>query len=224
MSDFSDDAIAEIGMDMLSDEERPRRWHPTQGPATSPIWLQSPSELIKYNPEKQVSQLQMKPVSRDPVADKSTMVVGIDGRYQQNENLAPSYGIYFGPDSKYNTKGILEKSLPQTQSRVEIEALSKALDIIYSICDKDFSLSQIYIGTASESLYRAITDHIYGWVEDGGAQANGKEVENFVELKRLHELLEEKWYGDDGGIEVRFWETSSEENRQARALALAALD
>jgi len=214
-----DPDIVEIGMEMMFEEDHPRRWHPAQHSKTSPIWHQNPSELIKYNTEKQINQLQMKPFNRAPQVDKNTMVVHIDGVCQSDTRTC-SYGVYFGPDSKYNKSGILEVSLSQTKERAEIEALSKALDTIYSICDKDYSLTSIHIAIASKSLFKTITEDIYDWVEDGGVNANGKEVKDFEILKSLHEILNEKEYGDDGGIEVKFWYRSSEENQEAAALAL----
>jgi len=226
MSSVSNFDIAAMGMEMMSDEEHPRRWDPSKDSATSSIWRQTPSELLRYNAKKQVFQLQMKPINLAATADRHSMVVHIDGvcHEEGTSSAYASYGIYFGPGSKYNNHGPLDISQPQTQDRVDIEALSKALDAIYSICGKDYSLSSIYIAISSESLFETITDRIYDWVEDDGIGAHGKEVENFHLLKCLHELLQEKEYGDNGGIEVRFWYRPSEEMKEVRALTLEALN
>jgi ribonuclease HI len=131
--------------------------------------------------------------------------------------LTPEYLNVLG---KYT---LLQKSLQQTEDRAEIEALSKALDTIYAFCDTNYSVTQIYIATSSKSLYTTMTDHIYDWVEDGGVRLTGKEANNFDEFKKVHELLGKREYGEDGGIEVKFWCRSSEENGEASALALHAL-
>lgn len=62
------------------------------------------------------------------------------------------------------------------------------------------------------------------WIAINGIKKNGKRVAHFERLKELHETLDEIEYGDDGGIEVSFWYVGRELNREADALANAALD
>ncbi|KAK7726418.1 hypothetical protein SLS57_003505 [Botryosphaeria dothidea] len=194
-------------------------------PMLDPCTMKIPrNQLITYNEEKQVSQLQMTTMRQPvPFPDASTVVIRIDGACRGNgtPHARASYGIYAGPNSRHNTNGLVHPSAPQTSTRAEIEALSHALDTIHDITKADFKLSRIKVATDSSFLVNAMSTWIEGWIENGGYNAEGKRVAHFNKLNELHERLDEMEYGDDGGIEIQFWHIPREMNREADALANA---
>lgn len=173
-------------------------------------------QLVVYNTEKHVSQLQIKVIANPlPFPIPSSMVVYIDGACRNNgtSSARASYGVFFGPGSPYNNHGLLPSSLPQTSTRAEIEALAQALSIISEITANDFSLSEIKIATDSNFLVDAMSKWIEGWIENDGIGSNGTQVAHFDTLKQLHEKLDHMEYSDDGGVEVHFWHIPRELNR-----------
>jgi ribonuclease HI len=184
--------------------------------------------LVFYNTDKKISQLHMKVRSKpDLVSDETSLVVFIDGACRNNgyPSARASYGVYFGPDSPHNTRGLLHESLPQTSTRAEIEAFSQALAIIREITDADLVLSQIKIATDSSFLVNTMSQWMERWIEDDGVGSNGEQVAHFQVLKQLHETLDHMEYSDEaGGREVQFWHVPRDMNREADALANMALD
>ena len=186
-----------------------------------------PEDLVVYNSEKQVFQLRYQAVgaNRRITRDDLTMVVYIYGACDNRaSNPRASYGVYFGPYSAHNTRGLLKAEDPQITQRAEIEALAAAIEVIKRLCNDDMKLQQIKIATDSAYLVDAMVLHIEGWIENGGVGSRGKPVAHFERLKMLHEMLDEMEFGDDGGIEVELWRVDRRENREADALANAALD
>ncbi|OSS47480.1 hypothetical protein B5807_07427 [Epicoccum nigrum] len=187
-----------------------------------------PADLVVYNSEKQISQLQFQAAgANQPIKrDEFSFVVYIDGACRDNgaSDARASYGVYFGPNSAYNTNGLLQAEAPQTSTRAEIEALAAALEVIKRLCKDDLKLQQIKIATDSAYLVDAMSLHIEGWIEKDGVGSRGKPVAHFERLKMLHEMLDEMEFGDDGGIEVEFWRVDRGMNKEADALANAALD
>jgi ribonuclease HI len=206
------------------EEEIERVFDPTQ----SLLYRSLPeSQLIIYNTEKQVSQLQiLHPRTMKVELERLTLVVWIDGACRNNgkPSAKASWGAYFGPHSRYNDCSRLASNMPQTSSRAEIEALSKALDIIQEITAEDMSLQQILIVSDSEYLVRSMSEWITRWIENGGRGSNGQPVAHFATLKGIHERLDEMTYGDDGGLNFKFWHVPRAKNTEADALANQALD
>lgn len=185
------------------------------------------SQLVVFNPAKQVSQLQIKhPRTGDIELDKMTVVVSIDGACRGNgtPNARAAWGVYFGAQSPHNASGVLEAALPQTSTRAEIEALSQALRIIREAISGDYSMTQYRIRTDSDFLVRAMSEWIEGWIEDDGRNAQGRPVAHYRVLKDIHERLDDMTYGDDGGMDFKFWHVPREQNREADALANQALN
>jgi ribonuclease HI len=122
-------------------------------------------ELVGYNFQKGISQLRGKWFARPDLIirrDEGSMVVYIDGACRNNGNptARASYGVYFGLNSSYSTHGLLPNSLPQTSTRVEIEALVQAIQIVQDITDRDLSLTTIKIATDSSFLVDAMSQWI----------------------------------------------------------------
>ncbi|KAI4661332.1 uncharacterized protein J4E79_005145 [Alternaria viburni] len=189
-----------------------RRFVPSEDPCYSPI---PRSELVFYNPEKSISQLRMKIVSKpNPIPDDTTLVVYIDAR--------ASYGVYFGPNSPCNWKGLLDESLPQTSTRAEIEALVQALPMIDLITHLNWRLYRIIIATDSSFLVKALSQWMKHWIERGGVGSNGRQVAHFKIMKWMYDWLN-RWE-DKGQGEIQLWHIPREMNREADALANKALD
>lgn len=205
-------------------EEIRRLYIPSEDPYTRSIPL---DELIAYNATKQISQLQMKVMAKPaPYPDPNSLVVSIDGACRGNgtPTARASYGVYFGPDSPFNSFGLLPSSVPQTSTRAEIDALKQALDIICKITNEDLKLTQIKIATDSSFLVDAMSQWIETWIENDGIGSTGERVAHFEVLKQIHEKLDYMEYSDEGGREVQFWQIPREMNKHADSLAKKALD
>ncbi|KAL2874911.1 hypothetical protein SGCOL_009889 [Colletotrichum sp. CLE4] len=182
----------------------------------------SKSDLVFYNPQTQLLGMRMYSyATKGAVPERCSMVVYIDGACRNNgtPSAQASWGVYFGPGSRYNACGLLSPDLPQTNSRAEIEALVQGLRIICDITARDYSLSRIKIVTDSEYLASAMSLWIGEWIENEGLNARGKRVAHFEVLRELHEQLDEMTYGDDGGRDIMFWAVPREDNTEADALA-----
>ncbi|KAI3392417.1 hypothetical protein diail_5723 [Diaporthe ilicicola] len=194
----------------------------------SPLHRRVPeAQLITYSAQKQVRQLQvMHPRTQEIEVDKMTVVVSIDGACRDNgkPTARASWGVFFGPGSRFNSSGRLSPSCPQTSSRAEIEALSQALATIRDLSHHDMTLSDIKIRSDSGYLCQAMSMWVEGWIENDGLRPNGQPVAHFDKLKEIHETLDEMTYGDDGGLQFQFWHVPREENREADGLANSALD
>ncbi|KAL6898553.1 ribonuclease H-like protein [Trichoderma evansii] len=197
-------------------------------PQFSPAHRRIPADqLIVYNSAKRVQQLrEMNPRTNKMSIDRHTVVVSIDGACRGNgTSLArAAWGVYFGPQSAHNSSGILDPALPQTSTRAEIEALSQALDIICSDVSKDFSLQRYCIITDSSYLVQTFSKWIQNWIANGGKTSAGKKVAHFETLKKIHERLDDMTYGDNGGMDFKFWQVPREKNQEADLLANEALD
>ncbi|KAL6858471.1 ribonuclease H-like protein [Trichoderma novae-zelandiae] len=197
-------------------------------PQSSPLHRHVPADqLIVYNSTKRVQQLQeIHPYTNQISVDIPTVVVSIDGACRGNGTPAAraAWGVYFGPQSPHNASGILDAALPQTSTRAEIEALSQALDIIRNDVSRDFSLLHYRIRTDSSYLVQTFSQWIESWIDNGGKTSRGKRAAHFEVLKKIHERLDDMTYGDDGGMEFKFWLVPREENKEADGLANEALD
>jgi ribonuclease HI len=196
-------------------------------PSISPMHREVPeSQLITYNPQKQVSQFQvLHPRTNAIELDRFTLLVWIDGACRDNgkPSAQASWGVYFGPGSRYNASGRLAPAIQQTSSRAEIEALSQALDIIAEVTAGDMTLQEVRIMSDSEYLVMAMSVWISEWIEAEGENASGRPVAHFSKLKAIHERLDEMTYGDNGGLDFKFWLVPREKNTKADALAEQAL-
>ena len=182
--------------------------------------------LLAYNQEKQITQHRLYSLNTGVYVNAHSMVVHIDGACRNNgrPSAKASYGVWFGSESKHNVYGPVDSSIPQTSTRAEIEALSKALESIREICAEDFKLSEIKIATDSSFLVNAFSRWMEAWIENNGRGSDGKRIKYFERLKEIHGALDEMEYGDDGGIRCKFWLIPRDENSEADALANSALD
>ncbi|KAI1370588.1 ribonuclease H-like protein [Hypoxylon crocopeplum] len=185
------------------------------------------SQLIVYNPAKKVSQLQMKhPRTGAIEPDRLTVVVSIDGACRGNgtPSARAAWGVYFGAQSPHDASGVLALTLPQTSTRAEIEALSQVLRIIRENLSSDHSMQEYRIRTDSDFLVRAMSEWIEGWIAKDRRNSQGRQVTHYSALKEIHERLADMTYGDDGGMDFKFWYVPRENNQEADALANQALN
>lgn len=210
-------------MDVNDDDEDLKRvFDPQLSPAHRRF---AADQLIVYNPAKRVQHLRQ--ISGGQVGvDGYSVVVSIDGACRGNgtRSARAAWGVYFGPQSPHNSCGMLDKSLAQTSTRAEIEALSRALDIIRNDVSRDFSLQHYYIRTDSSYLANTFSEWIRSWIQNGGKNFKGKRPAHFGILRAIHERLDDMTYGDDGGMQFKFWHVPREENKEADALANEAFD
>jgi ribonuclease HI len=213
---------------MNEDEDARRLFDPYSESWYSHIARTKPSQLLKYNEEKQFNQLQGSNVYRrnEISLQDMTLVVHIDGACRNNgkADARAAFGVYFGPNSKYNTFGLLDSSLPQTSNRAEIEALVQAIKVLKLITANDIKVQDIKIATDSEYLANAIALWMDGWKEDGGVKSNGEPVAHFEVLEEICSTLDEMEFGDDGGIECQMWRIGRDENAAADLLANSAFN
>ncbi|KAI9687158.1 MAG: hypothetical protein M1822_002569 [Bathelium mastoideum] len=209
-------------MDLYGEEIR-RLWHPDEIYRAADV---KSVGLLAYNQEKQITQHWLWSYGKGVYVNAHSMVVYIDRACRNNgrPSAKASYGIWFGSESKHNVCGLIDSSIPQTSTRAEIEALSKALETIREICAKDFALTEIKIATDSSFLVNAFSLWIETWIEDNGLGSDGQPIKHFERLKEIHDVLDEMEYGDDGGIGCEFWEIPRDDNGEADALANSALD
>ncbi len=185
------------------------------------------SQLIVYNPAKQVSQFQfLHPRTNTLELDELTLVLWIDGACRDNgkPSARASWGVYFGPGSRYNARGRLPPEFSQTSFRAEIEALSQALDIVRGITDGDMRLQEVRILSDSNQIVNAMTIFMQNWILNGGRTVMGHPVAHFHRLEEIHDRLDDMTYGDNGGLDFKFFHICRAKNRDADALANQALD
>jgi ribonuclease HI len=216
-----------MSLDMMDydamDDEKARQWAPHMETYYSHIARTKPAKLLKYNKEKQFNQLQGSNMARrnEPRLSKPTLVVHIDGacRNSGKENARAAFGVYFGPNSKYNLSGLLDPSLPQTSDRAEIEALTQALRAIKQIADNDYSVSEVKIANDSRYLTDGICFRVNAQKNDETISSEEYPVANYDLLEDIRGTLDAMQYGDDGGIECQMWLVTSHMNVDADRLA-----
>ncbi|KAK2610245.1 hypothetical protein N8I77_003694 [Diaporthe amygdali] len=149
----------------------------------SPMHRRVPeAQLIKYSAEKQVRQLQLiNPRTQGIEVDKMTVVVSIDGACRDNGKpmARASWGVFFGPGSRFNSSSRLSPSCPQTSSRAEIEALSQAIDSI-----RDISRGNMTCRKSGSAPTRSISPRPCpcGWVNGSRTTGCGRMANRWLTL------------------------------------------
>ncbi|KAI1635823.1 ribonuclease H-like domain-containing protein [Biscogniauxia mediterranea] len=222
-------------LDEFSDDEIKRRFDPRASARHCDV---PESELVVYNAQKQVSQLQVRnPRTLAVEPDPRTVVLAIDGACRGNGTPAArgAWGVHFGPGSPLNARGLLDPALPQTNSRAEIEALAQAVRIVRErLCRgrgrgrDDPDMRHFRIRSDSGYLVQAMSEWIGDWNEARGRNSRGRPVAHYGALKEIHDQLDEmsSCGGGDGGEgrDFKFWYVPRDQNREADALANQSLD
>ncbi|KAF2138445.1 uncharacterized protein K452DRAFT_338489 [Aplosporella prunicola CBS 121167] len=169
------------------------------------------SDLVVYNQEKQILQLQMKVNEKpEPYPDESTVVIYIDGacRGEGTREAEATYGLYVGLGSDYNRSG-----RPCTTDWTFVHEIKK----------NDSKITRVIYATDSIFLVRALTEWIEEWIANDGFDSDRNQVEHFDKLRDLRNRFNIMQQVDAGGFEIQLWHVPPEKNQDADALAHGAL-
>lgn len=173
-----------------------------------------------------MSQLQTLYARQAIEVAKVSLEVSIDDacRDDGTPTACESWGVLFGPGSRFNSSGRLSPSCPRTSSRAEIEAPSQAIDAIRGVSHGDSTLQEIKIRSDSEYLCQAMSTWGEGQIGDNGLRPNGQPMAHFEKLHEIHDAIDEMTYCGGGGMQFQFRHVPRGENREADALANSALE
>ncbi|KAH9900435.1 hypothetical protein F4778DRAFT_781971 [Xylariomycetidae sp. FL2044] len=178
-------------------------------------------DLMKFNDNKQVLQLRRwDPRAREMKLDTSTMVVHFNrvSRKTRLYDQRIAWGVYLGPESDYNSNGRIHGDMPQISKLADIQALSKALDVIDAIRAIDEGLSQelrdIKLATDSDYIVKTMCVEAWEWPTTDPYE---KEFIAYIDmLETLHERICEL---EVAGIRVQFWRVTRGKNKDASIVA-----
>jgi ribonuclease HI len=158
--------------------------------------------------------------------EKRSIVIAIDGACRGNNNLDPnsraSYGVYFGKSSPHNRCDCLDRQLPQTSTRAEIEAAIQAVEMVAKLDLTGQRTTRVIIKIDSDYLHKSMTEWIWNWLTTGGVGSRGCEVKHWAYLFELHRRIID--VENQKRIRIQFWWVPREFNKAADALANIALD
>lgn len=154
---------------------------------------------------------------------ESSVAIHIDGACRNNgqgQLAKASYGSFFGANSRYNSHGLVDGDLRQTNQVAEIVAALKALQTLDEV-RKHVPLMEVVLVSDSDYLIKSMCEYIWKWLGNGFKTSAGKKVENEVLFRKLHERIEQF---DEDGVEIKFWHVKRVMNKDADRLADVALD
>lgn len=185
-----------------------------------------PPNLTCYDPTIQLTRLQECTRNTTNLAPTNEIAITIDGACRGNgtNQARGAWGVYFGPRSQHNSRGLLQNG-PQTNQRAEIVAAIKALDIMEPII-RHYTANwgmdlDIVLVTDSDYLAMSMTQWVWNWLQNGWTSANGGPVVNGQLLELLHDRIERL---ENTGTSVKFWRVSRDFTQEADRLANEALD
>ncbi|KAF5563166.1 NAD dependent epimerase [Fusarium napiforme] len=181
--------------------------------------------LIAYNPLIGVQHIRYFAGPYKLEKDGSSVVIQINGACRGNgtQYARGSWGVFFGPESKYNKWGLLPPNAPQTTTFTEIYSLMIALEKIRD--ELPFFPERVFIMSASPYLATAFTPYMsIGWDQDGRINSRGRGVahENF--LLDIKQIIDDLAWSGDRKMEFKFWQVSRELIVDADALANRAFN
>ncbi|CAK5269049.1 unnamed protein product [Mycena citricolor] len=149
---------------------------------------------------------------------KETIIVQVDGACSGNgrPEARAGVGIYFGPGSVENVSRRIDGR--QTSNHAEVRAALEAMKKLTEMFDNDRLLlvRRMVLLVDSSHVFRAMTEWIFSWRENGWRTSGGAEVKNkacFQELDRIVTAYESH------GFAVQFWLVRREFNKEADLLA-----
>jgi ribonuclease HI len=192
-----------------------------------------PDEIVHYEAEAGVTRLlfysEVRPYSsyflrRLAELHDDTIVVSIAGVVRANEKtkMIAAFGVHFGGDaSKYNVKGLVPGTLPQTSQVAELYALKVAIDAMMDISDEaPVEIKQLVIMTESLYLTQGLSKDIWKWEQNGWRTNKKTPVANVKAVKELHGVIKDL---EGQGRKVEFWMVDRKFNDKASFLAIEAL-
>ncbi|KAG5744603.1 hypothetical protein H9Q70_012702 [Fusarium xylarioides] len=152
--------------------------------------------LIAYNPRTGIQHIRYFAGPYQLEKDESSVVIQIDGvcRAKETRYAQGGWGVFFGPESQYNTWGLLPADAPQNSTFAGLYALMIAVEIIRD--EVPLHPGRIFI--MSDSLYLA---------------------QAFTEM-----ILDDLAWSSDQKMEVKFWHVPRKLNMDADALANRAFN
>lgn len=180
----------------------------------------SPLDIAVYDSVSGLSQLKYSP-PLIPGVNTNSAVVCVAGSCRGNgtSSAAASYGVYFGPDSRWNLKGRLPSDIPQTSQVAELHSIEKALEIFEERLEtKSSSDPALEIVIVSNSSYAVLglTRDISTWLKNDFKNSRRKPVVRGTEFLQIHESLQRL---AERNFEIRFWLDTGRKTRDAYLLA-----
>ena len=160
-----------------------------------------------------------------PRLDTVVISIHAGARSQGTYDAEASYAVAFGDeDCERNESGSLDEYESRTQYRALLEALRSALEICKTMIEDDELPCQsptFIIKTNNKTLIRSMDEWIWDWVDDGGAKANGQQVEHWETVEEIHQTI----LGiEEDGAEVLFWKVDRADIPDADHLMRTELD
>lgn len=155
-----------------------------------------------------------------------TVVISVDGGSRGNDRKNPksraAYGVFLGPNCHRNAWGLLDRQVPQTSSRAELEAVRKALEIVQDMINAEEidGWREIIIKLDSEYVAKSLSEWVWKWEQNDYTTSKGTPVEHADLIRGIHGLIKTM----EKEMAVRFWRVGREWNEDADALVNMALD
>ncbi|KAF8457333.1 ribonuclease H-like domain-containing protein [Kalaharituber pfeilii] len=184
-----------------------------------------PATLIYYDQNAQVSRIFYSTPQRSlHLIRGNKLAIVIDGSCHTNgtSRARASWGVYFGPCSRYNLMGLVSDAFAQTIHVAELSAAFQALLLVHNILQQgNTPITEIILLTNSDYLIKSMSEWVYGWVRNGWVGENGEPVANRGLFESLHNWIDNivREYGKP----VRFWKVDRVSVQEAERLANAAL-
>lgn len=184
------------------------------------------AELVKYSPKYGWARLFNFPYRGSCWRPRMhTVVVSIDGPCRinnaSNPNSRAGWGVYFGPNDKKNSYGLVPSNALQTNSRAELEAVRRAILRIRKMkIEGDFDnpfnpFKEIVIRLTSQYIRDAFHKDVWQWRVSGWRTSNGKEVAHAELIEQIHTMIRDM--EENMCMAVRFWQTERDPSAQALA-------
>ncbi|KAF7916530.1 hypothetical protein BELL_0130g00010 [Botrytis elliptica] len=163
-------------------------------------------------------------------------VVAVDGACPGNGTTRAersSFGVFFGPDSPFNTYGTIARPSGEkhTNNYSELMAILHALELLKHhsglrnyisehplLIHHSFRVDVIII-TDSKFVHSCLTSWLPIWLKNGFRTVEGNSVANKDLILRIHHMIE--LLSDN--VDIQLWHVGREHNRDADELAVRAL-
>ncbi|KAF5571394.1 NAD dependent epimerase [Fusarium phyllophilum] len=180
--------------------------------------------LVAYNPRIGIRHIRYFAGPYELRKDGSSVIVQIDGACRRNgtQYARGGWGVFFGPNSQYNSWSLLPPNAPHTSTFAELYSLIIALEMIRD--ELPLYLERVFIVSDSSYLVRAFTEYMSAWLDNWGRNARGQRVAHWNFLLEIKEIIDNLTWSGDRNMEIKFWHVPREQNAAADALANRAFN
>ncbi|KAF5250916.1 hypothetical protein FANTH_3970 [Fusarium anthophilum] len=156
--------------------------------------------------------------------DESSVIIQIDGACRGNGSryARGGWGVFFGPESQYNTWDLLPPGAPQTSTFAELYSLMIALEMIHD--ELPLYPETVFIASDSSYLVRVFTEYMPFWLDNRGINSRGQRVAHWTFLLDIKQIIDDLAFTGDRKMEFKFWHVPREQNAAADALANRAFN